>query len=111
MTKRTAVLQTSSEPRVALEALDIALALASMDQPVQLMLVEAAIDVLKDSPSKRYAMLELLDAEPILLVSNENSDETNDESIELTTELDVELLHYHQLRETLDTFDQVLQFS
>ena len=101
MTRRTAILQTSANANTATEALDMALALASMDQPVQLVLSGDAVKVLQQSPSKRYAMLELLDAEPIGLVSD------ND----LNIDLDTQTIATAKLRELLDSFDEVLQFS
>lgn len=105
MTRRTAILQTSANANTATEALDMALALASMDQPVQLVLSGDAVKVLQQSPSKRYAMLELLDAEPIGLVSD------NDLNIDLALDLDTQTIATAQLRELLDSFDEVLQFS
>jgi len=101
MTRRTAILQTSANANTATEALDMALALASMDQSVQLVLSGDAVKVLQQSPSKRYAMLELLDAEPIGLVSD------ND----LNIDLDTQTIATAKLRELLDSFDEVLQFS
>ena len=101
MTRRTAILQTSANANTATEALDMALALASMDQPVQLVLSGDAVKVLQQNPSKRYAMLELLDAEPIGLVSD------ND----LNIDLDTQTIATAKLRELLDSFDEVLQFS
>ncbi len=107
MTRRTAILQTSANANTATEALDTALALASMDQPVQLVLSGDAVKVLQQNPSKRYAMLELLDAEPIGLVSD------NDLNIDpdLALELDTQTIATAKLRELLDSFDEVLQFS
>lgn len=107
MTRRTAILQTSANANTATEALDMALALASMDQPVQLVLSGDAVKVLQQNPSKRYAMLELLDAEPIGLVSD------NDLNIDpdLALELDTQTIATAKLRELLDSFDEVLQFS
>lgn len=103
MTQRTAILQTSADLNTAVEALDIALALASMDQPVQLILAGEAAAVLQHSPSKRYAMLELLDADPILIVSDQDPVDAG--------ELDVEQIPANTLRSVLDTFDEVLHFS
>ena len=103
MTQRTAILQTSADSSTAVEALDLALALASMDQPVQLILSGAAAAVLQHSPSKRYAMLELLDADPILIVSDQDPVDAG--------ELDVEQIPADTLRTVLDTFDEVLHFS
>lgn len=103
MTKRTAVLQSDANTDVAREALDVALALASMDQPVQLILMGAATQLLIKPPSKRYGMLELLDAEPILAVT-ESSDNIN-------IAWDVESISRQQLRERLAQFDEVLHFS
>lgn len=103
MTRRTAILQTTARVSTAAEALDVALALASMDQPVQLILVGKALNVLAGTPSKRYAMLELLDAEPILVVTDKLPDDF--------TELDIETIGSSKLRPLLDSFDEVLQFS
>jgi tRNA 2-thiouridine synthesizing protein C len=107
MTRRTAILQTSANANTATEALDMALALASMDQPVQLVLSGEAVKVLQQNPSKRYAMLELLDAEPIGLVSDNNFNIDPD----LALELDTQTIATAKLRELLDSFDEVLQFS
>lgn len=103
MTKRTAILQSSADATVAQEALDVALALASMDQSVQLILRGAATQLLANPPAKRYGMLALLDAEPILAVT-ENTDA-------VSTEWDVERISHQQLRDTLARFDEVLHFS
>ncbi|MAK70706.1 tRNA 2-thiouridine synthesizing protein C [Idiomarina aquatica] len=103
MTRRTAILQTSANANTATEALDMALALASMDQPVQLVLSGDAVKVLQQNPSKRYAMLELLDAEPIGLVS--------DNDLNIDPGLDTQIIATAKLRELLDSFDEVLQFS
>lgn len=72
MMKKIAILQNSAQPDTATEALDLALSLASFDIPVQLILCGSAIDCLVKAPSKRYAMLELLDAEPIAICSSES---------------------------------------
>ena len=102
MSKRTAILQTRADGDTATEALDVALALASLEQPVQLILTAAACAALQTGPVKRYGMLELLDAEPILLCCDDPA---------VAIELDVEHLAPAQLRAHLSTFDEVLQFS
>ena len=109
MTRRTAILQTSANANTATEALDMALALASMDQSVQLVLSGDAVKVLQQNPSKRYAMLELLDAEPIGLVSD--NDLNIDPDLDLALDLDTQTIATAKLRELLDSFDEVLQFS
>lgn len=103
MTKRTAVLQSSADATVAQEALDVALALASMDQPVQLILWRSATQLLANPPAKRYGMLALLDAEPTLAVA-ENRDM-------ICSDWDIEWISRQQLRDTLAQFDEVLHFS
>ncbi|WP_404402812.1 DsrE family protein [Idiomarina seosinensis] len=103
MTKRTAILQTAANSDAAIEALDVALAMASMDQSVQLILANDAVDCISDNPSKRYAMLELLDAEPILVFT--------DEPLSNPHQLDIEMLSSQQLAEHLSRYNEVLQFS
>lgn len=104
--RKIAILQSSNTPNIATEALDVALALASFDIPVQLILIDDAVNVLLSSPSKRYAMLELLDAEPIALCSSSaiktNTLPTNIEAITISKE---------NLKQHLKQFDEVLQFS
>ncbi|MGM0526557.1 MAG: DsrE family protein [Pseudomonadota bacterium] len=100
MSKRTAILQTAAANT---EALDIALAMASMDQSVQLILAGEAVNCISDNPSKRYAMLELLDAEPILVFT--------DEPLSNPHQLDIEIVSSQQLAEQLSSYNEVLQFS
>ncbi|MGM0481980.1 MAG: DsrE family protein [Pseudomonadota bacterium] len=108
MSQPIAVLQTAAaHTDAATEALDLALALASMDQPVQLVLLNEAVSCISDNPSKRYAMLELLDAEPILVCSDKALDEILGDS----QQLDVEILATEQLSERLASYHEVLQFS
>lgn len=104
--KRIAILQCSSNPDTALEALDIALSLASFDYPIQLILSDGAVDCLLNKPSKRYAMLELLDAEPIAISSPEIFDTST-----LPTTMDTVVIQPNQLKQHLNQFDEVLQFS
>ncbi|KTG23768.1 hypothetical protein AWR38_07035 [Idiomarina sp. WRN-38] len=104
--KKIAIVQSSNNPNTATEALDVALALASFDTPVQLILINSATDVLVKAPSKRYAMLDLLDAEPIALCSNSDIDiDALPANIEVTT------IKTEQLKQHLNQFDEVLQFS
>jgi len=104
--KKIAILQRSNNTNTATEALDVALALASFDTPLQLILIGAAVNVLLKSPSKRYAMLDLLDAEPIVICSHQTVDidafPANIEAITIAEE---------DLRQHLNQFDEVLQFS
>ena len=104
--KKIAIVQSSNNPDTATEALDVALALASFDTPVQLILIDDAADVLLSSASKRYAMLGLLDAEPIAICASQEFDvdalPVNIEAIGITEE---------ELKQYLNQFDEVLQFS
>lgn len=104
--KKIAILQCTLEHDTATEALDMALALASFDYPVQLILSGEAVNCLLNEPSKRYAMLDLLDAEPIGVSSN-NGIETN------ALPANIETVHIptEQLKQHLNQFDEVLQFS
>lgn len=103
MSKRTAILQTAANSDAATEALDVALAMASMDQSVQLILANDAVNCISDNPSKRYAMLELLDAEPILVFT--------DQPLSNPHQLDIEIVSSQQLAEQLSSYNEVLQFS
>jgi len=104
--KKIAILQCSADSDSATEALDIALALASFDYPVQLILFGEAVKLLLNQPSKRYAMLELLDAKPIAVSSK---DLTNTSA--LPTKIDTVMVSPEQLKHHLNQFDEVLQFS
>ncbi|RUO72941.1 DsrE family protein [Idiomarina ramblicola] len=104
--KRIAILQCSAARDSATEALDIALALASFDYPVQLILSDEAVKSLLNQPSKRYAMLELLDAEPIAISSTNITDTTA-----LPANIDTVIVSPQQLKHHLNQFDEVLQFS
>ncbi|MCA1767893.1 MAG: DsrE family protein [Idiomarina sp.] len=106
MNRRIAILQCSAEPDTATEALDMALSLASFDQPVQLILSGDAVNCLLDNPSKRYGMLELLDAEPIG-ISSQNTVNQN----ALPASVETLILLPEHLKEHLNQFDEVLQFS
>ncbi|RUO77483.1 DsrE family protein [Idiomarina seosinensis] len=104
MSKRTAILQTAAaNTDAATEALDLALAMASMDQSVQLILASEAVNCISDNPSKRYAMLELLEAEPILVFT--------DEPLSNPHQLDIEIISSQQLAPQLNSYNEVLQFS
>lgn len=105
--KRTAILQTASaHTDAAIEALDVALSLASLDMPVQLILLDDAVSCLHN-PSKRYGMLEMLDAEPILVCHHQHQTELD----VAQSSLDVAVLHPDSLTRYLQAFDEVLQFS
>ncbi|MDV6315171.1 DsrE family protein [Idiomarina sp. HP20-50] len=104
--KKIAILQCSSTLNAATEALDIALALASFDYPVQLILSGEGTNCLLNNPSKRYAMLDLLDAEPIAIASQSRID-TNT----LPTTIETVIIPPEQLKQHLSQFDEVLQFS
>ncbi|MCK7458646.1 DsrE family protein [Idiomarina aminovorans] len=106
MNKKIAILQCSAEPDTATEALDMALSLASFDQPVQLILSGDAFSCLLDNPSKRYGMLELLDAEPIGISSHSSVDKNA-----LPSSVETSVLPPENLKEHLNQFDEVLQFS
>ena len=98
--KKIAILQCSAASDSATEALDIALALASFDYPVQLILSGEAVKSLLNQPSKRYAMLELLDAEPVVISTSA-----------LPANIDTVIVSPEQLKRHLSQFDEVLQFS
>lgn len=103
-TQKTAIVQTAEAgTNAATEALDVALALASMDQWVQLVLLDDAVTCLEQNPSKRYAMMEMLDAEPILLC--------REAPLNQSTELDIELWPRENLAQLLAQYDEVLTFS
>ena len=104
--KKIAILQCSAASDSATEALDIALALASFDYPVQLILSGEAVKSLLNQPSKRYAMLELLDAEPVVISSEALTD-----PIALPANIDTVIVSPEQLKRHLSQFDEVLQFS
>ncbi|MGM0428886.1 MAG: DsrE family protein [Pseudomonadota bacterium] len=104
--KRIAILQCSSDTNSATEALDVALSLASFDHPVQLILSGEAINCLLSNPSKRYGMLELLDAEPIAI-----SSESTINIDALPDSVETVIVPEKQLKQHLDQFDEVLQFS
>lgn len=104
--KKVAILQCSSKPDTATEALDLALSLASFDHPVQLILSGDAVSCLLNNPSKRYAMLELLDAEPIGISSPEALDTSA-----LPATIDTVYIQSKQLKPHLSQFDEVLLFS
>ena len=106
MNRKIAILQCSAEPDTATEALDMALSLASFDQPVQLILSGDAVNCLLDNPSKRYAMLDLLDAEPIGISSHSPIDQNT-----LLSSVETVNLQPENLKEHLNHFDEVLQFS
>lgn len=103
MMKKIAILQNSAEPEVATEALDLALSLASFDMPVQLILCGSAVDCLLQAPSKRYAMLELLDAEPIAICTTQPAQ--SEVSVCETVLVPPEALQSHLLQ-----FNEVFQF-
>ncbi|MGM0905367.1 MAG: DsrE family protein [Pseudomonadota bacterium] len=104
--KKIAILQCSSDTNAATEALDIALSLASFDHPVQLILSGDAASCLLSNPSKRYGMLELLDAEPIAI-----SSESTINIGTLPDSVQTVIVPEKQLKQHLDQFDEVLQFS
>lgn len=104
--KKIAILQCSSDTNAATEALDVALSLASFDHPVQLILSGEAVNCLLNSPSKRYGMLELLDAQPIAI-----SSESTINIDALSDSLDTVIISANELKQHLDQFHEVLQFS
>lgn len=105
--KHIAIVQSAkANTDAATEALDVALALASMDQPVQLILIDEAADCIRQ-PAKRYGMLEMLDAEPILLCNHDSQAQFD----LAQSGLDMATLHPDSLAKHLTSFDEVLQFS
>lgn len=104
--KKIAILQCSLTVDAATEALDMALALASFDYPVQLILSGDAVSCLVNKPSKRYAMLELLDAKPIAISSQQM---INTSALPAT--IDTVAVPPDKLKQHLCQFDEVLQFS
>lgn len=104
MMKKIAILQNSAEAEAATEALDLALSLASFDIPTQLILCGSAVECLLHAPSKRYAMLELLDAEPVAVCTTKPA--SSEISVCETVSMPPEALQSHLLQ-----FDEVFQFS
>lgn len=104
MMKKIAILQNTAEPETATEALDLALSLASFDIPVQLILCGPAVNCLIPTPSKRYAMLELLDAQPIGICTTT--------AVNLAASvIDTISVSPESVRDHLSQFDEVFQFS
>ena len=79
MSKNYAIVQLSPELECARSALDLVLSLASLDQSVQLIMLDNAWMSLQSELHKRYGMLELLDAEPILIASDFEPQLDNDD--------------------------------
>ena len=93
MSKNYAIVQLSPELECARSALDLVLSLASLDQSVQLIMLDNAWMSLQSELHKRYGMLELLDAEPILIASDFEPQLDNDDiEFEWTAKRDLNAL-------------------
>ena len=93
MSKNYAVIQLSAELECARSALDLVLSLASLDQSVQLIMLDNAWMSLQSELHKRYGMLELLDVDPLLIASaNEPALEDDDIEFQWIAKRDVNAL-------------------
>jgi len=93
MSKNYAIVQLSPELECARSALDLVLSLASLDQSVQLIMLDNAWMSLQSELHKRYGMLELLDAEPILIAREFEPQLDNDDiEFEWTAKRDLNAL-------------------